>query len=225
MNILSSYSIDLEKYKLNGSAYFIRVSPEDLNITIREILEELANFSWLSKFNKDYLKKSMKHKAQATCEYLEKIFYDGKDNPLVSNAGEYIVSTLSKKSIVDELNHLDVPLAELLGRKKSGNPGFDFFTEDIERQIVSCGEAKYKNGINAYGSSLNQIHEFVTTKKYYDDISMLQVLVGEKALENMGNDKIGLSVAFSATNISDDDLINNIVQNKNFKEYVFGKFL
>ena len=136
MKILSSHNVDLTKYGLKGSAYYIRVSPGELEITIKEILIELSNFSWLAKFNKAYLKKSMEHKAQATCDYLKKSFYDDQDNPLISNAGEYIVSTLSKRSIVEELGHLDVPLAELLGRKKVGNPGFDFFTEDYFLLII-----------------------------------------------------------------------------------------
>ena len=36
----------------------------------------------------------------------------------------------------------------------------------------------------------------------------------------MGNDQFGVSVAFSATNISDNDLIDNIARNVNFKELV-----
>ena len=205
MKILSSHNVDLTKYGLKGSAYYIRVSPGELEITIKEILIELSNFSWLAKFNKAYLKKS---------------FYDDQDNPLISNAGEYIVSTLSKRSIVEELGHLDVPLAELLGRKKVGNPGFDFFTEDMKEHIVSCGESKYVNGVNAYNTSLVQIREFIADKKYYDDIPILQALVEEEALEKMGNDQFGVSVAFSTTNISDDDLIDHIAKNVNFKELV-----
>lgn len=220
MKIISSHNVDLTKYGLTGSAYYIRVSPGELEVTIKEILIELSNFSWLAKFNKAYLKKSMEHKAQATCDYLKKSFYDDQNNPLVSSAGEYIVSTLSKRSIVEQLGHLDVPLAELLGRKKVGNPGFDFFTEDIEDHIVSCGESKYVNGVNAYNTSLVQIREFIADKKHYDDIPILQALVEEEALVKMGNDQFGVSVAFSATNISDDDLLDHIARNTHFNELV-----
>lgn len=220
MKILSSYNVILAQYGLEGSAYFIRVSPEELDVTIREILMELSNFSWLARFNKDYLRKSMEHKAQATCDYLKKAFYDENQTPLVSNAGEYIVSTLSKRSIVEQLDHLDVPLAELLGRKKVGNPGFDFFTEDMSEHIVSCGESKYVNGVNAYNTSLGQIRQFIVDKKYYDDIPLLQSLVEEEALEKMANDLIGISVAFSATNITDEELLSNIANNSHFKELV-----
>ena len=64
--------------------------------------------------------------------------------------------------------------------------------------------------MNAYNTSLGQIRQFVADKKYYDDIPILQALVEEEALEKMGNDQFGVSVAFSATNISDNDLIDNI---------------
>lgn len=220
MKVLSSHNVDLAKYGLNGSAYFIRVTPEDLDITIREILIELSDFSWLAKFNKEYLRKSMEHKAQATCDYLKKAFYDDENTPLISNAGEYIVSTLSKRSIVEQLNHLDVPLAELLGRKKVGNPGFDFFTEDLTEHLVSCGESKYIKGINAYNTSLGQIRQFIIDGKHYDDIAVLHSLVEEEALEKMAHNEFGISVAFSATNIPEDDLLANITQNIHFKNLV-----
>ena len=48
----------------------------------------------------------------------------------------------------------------------------------------------------------------------------MQALVEEEALEKMGNDQFGVSVAFSATNISDDDLLDHIAKNTNFKELI-----
>lgn len=220
MKILSSYKIDLAKYGLTGYSYFIRVSPENLEITIKEILLELSNFSWLAKINKDYLKVAMEHRANSTCEYLKKAFYDNQNTPLLTSAGEYIVSSLSKRSIVEELNHLDIPLAELLGRKKVGNPGFDFFTEDLDESQISCGEAKFENGKNAYNSSMKQIRNFIIDKKYCDDIPLLQALASENSLYKMGTDKIGVSAGFSSTNIIDDNLIEDIIANKYFRELV-----
>ncbi len=220
MKILSSYKIDLAKYGLTGYSYFIRVSPENLEITIKEILLELSNFSWLAKINKDYLKVAMEHRANSTCEYLKKAFYDNQNTPLLTSAGEYIVSSLSKRSIVEELNHLDIPLAELLGRKKVGNPGFDFFTEDLDESQISCGEAKFENGKNAYNSSMKQIRNFIIDKKYCDDIPLLQALASENSLYKMSTDKIGVSAGFSSTNIIDDNLIEDIIANKYFRELV-----
>lgn len=220
MKILSSYKIDLAKYGLTGYSYFIRVSPENLEITIKEILLELSNFSWLAKINKDYLKVAMEHRANSTCEYLKKAFYDNQNTPLLTSAGEYIVSSLSKRSIVEELNHLDIPLFELLGRKKVGNPGFDFFTEDLDESQISCGEAKFENGKNAYNSSMKQIRNFIIDKKYCDDIPLLQALASENSLYKMSTDKIGVSAGFSSTNIIDDNLIEDIIANKYFRELV-----
>ena len=220
MKILSSYKIDLAKYGLTGYSYFIRVSPENFEVTIKEILLELSNFSWLAKINKDYLKVAMEHRAHSTCEYLKTAFYDNQNTPLLTSAGEYIVSSLSKRSIVEELNHLDIPLAELLGRKKVGNPGFDFFTEDLDENQISCGEAKFENGKNAYNSSMKQIRNFIIDKKYCDDIPLLQALASENSLYKMSTDKIGVSAGFSSTNIMDDNLIEDIIANKYFRELV-----
>ena len=220
MKILSSYKIDLAKYGLTGYSYFIRVSPENFEVTIKEILLELSNFSWLAKINKDYLKVAMEHRANSTCEYLKTAFYDNQNTPLLTSAGEYIVSSLSKRSIVEELNHLDIPLAELLGRKKVGNPGFDFFTEDLDENQISCGEAKFENGKNAYNSTMKQIRNFIIDKKYCDDIPLLQALASENSLYKMSTDKIGVSAGFSSTNIMDDNLIEDIIANKYFRELV-----
>lgn len=220
MKILSSYKIDLVQYGLTGYAYFIRVSPENFEVTLKEILVELSNFSWLAKINKGYLKAAMEHRANSTCKYLKTVFYDNQNTPLLTNTGEYIVSSLSKRSIVSELNHLDIPLAELLGRKKVGNPGFDFFTEDLDENQISCGEAKFQNGKNAYNSSMKQIRNFIVDKKHCDDIPLLQALASEKALYKMSSDKIGVSAGFSSTNIRDDDLIKDIISNKYFRELV-----
>ena len=54
MRILECFRIDLPEYGLarKDSVYFIRVDPEDLSIALQDILNELANFSWLSNFDK-----------------------------------------------------------------------------------------------------------------------------------------------------------------------------
>ena len=202
----------------NENVYFIRIDPEDLSLALEDILNELGNFSWLSKFDKDFLRASMEENAQKTCKALKEKFYNEEGNPVIDEAGEYIVSVCSKRGVVEQLGHADVPLAELLGRQKTGNPGFDFFTEETSLELVTCGEAKYLHGKNAYGTSLGQINSFIADKKHKSDIVILNGLVSDNSLNNLAEGQFGVCAAFSSTNMQTDMLISHICANAHFQQ-------
>ena len=103
--------------------------------------------------------------AQKTCDALKEKFNSKDEDTIINEAGEYIVSVYAKRGIVEYLRHLDVPLAELLGRKKIGNPGFVFFTEVNNYHLVVYGEAKYKHGKNAYDSSMHFLQHLINIIK------------------------------------------------------------
>ncbi len=44
--------------------------------------------------------------------------------------------------MISELDYLDIPLDELVGKKRSGNPGFDFHSQNKITDTVIFGEAK-----------------------------------------------------------------------------------
>ena len=219
MRILECFTINLPEYGLarKDSVYFIRIDPEDLSIALQDILNELANFSWLSNFDKVAVRKSMAINAKKTCDTLKEKFYDEEENPLINQAGEYIVSVFSKRGVVESLGHHDIPLAELLGRKKTGNPGFDFYTEDSAVQLVTCGEAKYIHGKNAYTSSLSQITQFITDSKHISDIVILNNLASDESLDKLSNGQFGVCAAFSSTKLSTKELLANMCGKKEFK--------
>ena len=227
MKILENKSINIQNYGINSSTsvFFLRIDPEDLSLALQDILNELADFSWLNHFNKDYLQESMRINSQKTCDALKAKFYDETDSPIIEEAGEYIVSVYSKRGLVEGLNHLDVPLAELIGRKKVGNPGFDFFTEESSIQLVTCGEAKYQKGKNAYNASLTQINDFIKDQKHKSDVVILTHLVSDTSLSNLIHDHFGVCAAFSSTNINSDTLIQNICQNKEFQDILCHNFV
>ena len=72
-----------------------------------------------------------------------------------------MVSELAREAIVSELNYLDIPLAELLGKKISGNPGFDFHSQNNATNTVIFGEAKYVTAHSGYPRAIDQIKAFV----------------------------------------------------------------
>lgn len=220
MRITEFKEIKLEDYGLipKDDVFFLRIDPEDLSCALQDILNELGNFSWLGKFDKDFLQASMKVNAQKTCDSLKEKFYDKNGDPIIAEAGEYIVSVCSKRGVVEQLGHEDVPLAELLGRQKTGNPGFDFFTEEAGLQLVTCGEAKYLHGKNAYGTSLSQINRFISENKHIGDIVILNGLVSDNSLNNLSMGNFGVCSAFSSTNILSDTLIEHICENADFQK-------
>ena len=227
MRIIECISINQTDYgiKSRSKAFFIRIDPEDLSLALHDILIELSNFSWLSKLDKDFLRKGMEVNAKKTCDALKDKFYDKNGDPIIGDAGEYIVSVFSKRGVVEQLGHEDVPLAELLGRQKTGNPGFDFFTEETTLQLITCGEAKYLHGKNAYSSSLEQINRFIKEKKHKSDIVILNGLVSDNSLRNLVNDCFGVCAAFSSTDIRTETLIAHICANADFQSALAYKYI
>jgi hypothetical protein len=218
VKIISHFNINIE----NKEVVFIRAESENLDQSLREILLNLNNLSWLSKISPEAVKKSFESRSSKTINYLvEKFANYSEDSNIKSSAGEYIVSIYSIKAIVDTLKHNEIPLMELLGRKISGNPGFDFYTENIEKSIIYCGEAKYITNYNAYNTSLKQIHKFILDKKHIDDIALLNCFIEEKSARNLSKDIMGCSAGFSSIpTMNDKTLVNNITNSESFKDLI-----
>jgi len=141
---------------------------------------------------------------------------NGEDDKITSETGEYFVSELSREVLIDGMGYLDIPLAEIRKEETSGNPGFDFHSE-TDNQVVIFGEAKYLNKKNAYTTALKQIIRFIEEEKDLGEIVELENFVSEDSLINFSNGKKGYAAGFSSTTMSDDLLVNNILQNENLK--------
>ena len=156
-----------------AKVHFIRIDPEDISTTLSDILKALMDLSWLKHFDEDWLVQSYRQRAQITIDDIKSKFAASDHGKITHNAGEYVVSELSREAIVSELGYLDIPLAELLGRKVSGNPGFDFHSQNCSTDTVIFGEAKYITAQSAYPSAIKQIKEFIDDKKDVADICLL----------------------------------------------------
>lgn len=133
--------IEHRQIETNGTAkvQFMRIDPEDLSATLADILSALMNLSWLSKFDEDFEIGAFTSRANKTIEDIKDKFSQCADDKISKDAGEYVVSELAREAIVNELKYLNIPLAELLGKKKSGNPGFDFHSQNIETDTIILG--------------------------------------------------------------------------------------
>lgn len=211
--------LELQHIPVDGRAnvQFIRVDPEDLSVTLKDILSALMDLSWLKNFDQDFIAQSFQHRAEKTIEDIKKKFDSCAEDKLTSDAGEYVVSVLAKNVLTEELSYLDIPLSELLGKKTSGNPGFDFHSQNPTTDTVIFGEAKYVSSQSAYPSALSQITEFVRDKKDIDDIGDLEHFCTPAALRRATSGSKGFAAAFSAKSTSSDRMLNSIKERSDFK--------
>ena len=186
---------------------FIRIEPEDISKTLSEILSALMDLSWLNNFDQEFQRKAFTSRANKTIDDIKEKFDKCVNDDISKDAGEYVVSELARETMVSTLKYLDVPLAELLGKKRSGNPGFDFHSQNEITDTVIFGEAKYIADRVAYGSALKQI----------EDLPELNAFCSRTALERVSDGKKGFSAAFSAKNTSTEKIINNITKRGEFQ--------
>lgn len=210
----NSYNIKINKI-IEPNVRLIRVQPNNLNTTLGDILNTLSSMCWISQMS-DVLKQAYHVRAQATIDKLNDDFTNGTVSEIISNTGEYIVSELTRSSIVNELKYMDIPLGELFKQKATGNPGFDIFTVNTNEQIL-FGEAKYVANSNAYNNAIKQINCFITEKRDQTDLPDLVQFNIANAISNASNGDRGFIAGFSSTTISDGNLEQNIKDNTAYK--------
>lgn len=219
MKIIECKKIDVENY---DNIIFIRIEPEDLSITIREIINSLSDMSWISQFDQQYVRLSFEDRAKNTAKYLANKINSDDENQLTKDTGEYVVSELARQAIVSELKYMDIPLAELFKEQVSGNPGFDFYSANLDKVII-FGEAKYKSNENAYGRAMKQVDNFINNRQDISDLIDIRAFFEEESLNKVASGEKGYAVAFAAKSITSDSLIKNIIRNKYYKNLALHK--
>lgn len=213
----------IDKIEIEGinecNVTFIRIDPEDKRDTIKKILEQLSNISWIEKIMPEELRISMKEKVEPTVEFLNKQLSENDNGIITSKTGEYFVSEIAREAIINEMDYKDIPLAELRKEQVSGNPGFDYHSENKEN-IIIFGEAKYVASQNAYGRALRQVVDFIKCKKDLKEISELRDFVSEEAIKNANLGRKGYAIGFSSYKTKSEELINNIKRSEHFSELV-----
>ena len=200
----------------NNNITFIRIDPENLRGTLAYIMGTIMDLSWLSRFDADYMKNSFKTRAEKTIADIQSKFNDCADDSVTKEAGEYVVSELARDSLKNQMGYLDIPLAELLGMKISGNPGFDFHSQNNGTDTIIFGEAKYNSRQSAYATAITQITEFVADKKDIMQIADLQPFCTPSALKRANDGFKGFAIAFSAKSTSSDQMVARILAHTDF---------
>ncbi len=215
LKILNHRKIDNDNH---SKVTFIRLEPTELSDSIKQIIVSISDLSWLHKFKiKAFLHDSFLECAKPTIDDIEHKLLNCIEDGISSDAGEYIVSELSRQAILQRLKYSCPPIAEIHLKQKSGNPGFDFHAENLCNTIL-FGEAKYKSKENAYGVALTQVLDFIKDKKDIKDLKELSHFFSEQAIVSANKGEKGYAIAFSAKTISTEKLIENIINNEKYKE-------
>lgn len=212
MKILENKNIDGENYK---NIIFIRIDPEDVSVTIREIIKSFADFSWIAKFDEPYMQRSFMKRAEDSARFLGEKLKKNVDDGITKDTGEYIVSELARQALVFEKGYLDIPLAEIFKEQNSGNPGFDFYSANKEKVII-FGEAKYKSKSNAYGVGMEQVDRFIREEQDISDLNDIDVFFDIDMLNKAANGDKGYAIAFAAKETKSEKLIEGILANKHY---------
>jgi len=219
MKVLTVKNINLENNPETKITYF-RIQVENLQLSIEDIIKKLTDISWINKFDEGFVKDALEANAKKTANHIADIMKNKrKSKKFVStrNIGEYLVSELSRRTIVNEMNYLDIPLGEIIKESSLRNPGFDFFSESNDNLII-FGESKYSSKQNSYGSALNQIVRFIGEGKDKSELMSIRDFVSEQAKINNRFEKKGFAAAFSYIKSDDDSIVNSIIKNKSFKK-------
>lgn len=170
MKVIECKKIDTENH---DSITYIRIEPENLSVTLKDIITSLSDLSWISRFDKLYIRSIFQKRAEDTAKYLaNKILRDDGDK-ITEDSGEYVVSELAREALVSELKYLDISLAEIFKEQVSGNPGFDFYSANNQKVII-LGEAKYNSRQNAYGVGME-----ITATEHQQNYSNLHTNIGQ----------------------------------------------
>lgn len=212
--------LELRAIPVSGKAIvqFIRIDPEDISTTLSDILKAIMDLSWLKNFDADFAVQSFKQRAQITITDIKDKFDKCIDGELTKDAGEYIVSETAREAIVSQLGYLSIPLSELLGKKTSGNPGFDFHSQNNITNTVIFGEAKYVTAQSAHSRAIKQIKDFIDDKKDIADLADLRDFCTPAALTRAATGVKGFAAAFSVKSTSSNRLIASIQANPAFSE-------
>lgn len=214
---MSGYTI-IEKNKIDDHITFIRINPNDVKLTLRDVFNSLSDTSWISSFDKEYVRDYFNQRAQDTIDYISENIITDKNDRITSDSGECVVSELARKAVVEEMGYLDIPLGELIKYKTYGNHGFDFFSVNNDK-IILFGEAKYVAAQTAYGKAFEQIIKFESIeKKDIKDIGEIERFCCEDSLVNHSKGLKGFMAAFSSKNTATDRLISGIKRNVDYQK-------
>jgi hypothetical protein len=205
-----------DRIQIDTHITFVRINPTNIELTLKEVFDSLANLSWLNNFDKDWLKEGYQVRADATVKYIADNIIKAGDDKVTSNSGEYVISELARLTLINELSYSNIPLAELIKKQKSGNPGFDFYSEN-PGNVLLFGEAKYQSNQNAYGRAFEQMVRFINESADIGDLPDIDAFCSDNSKSNVLNGIKGFVASFASKETPTQTLVKNIQENEDYK--------
>lgn len=220
MKLLSYKITEMSEYdqSATGSIYSLAIDLSDIELRVEEMHEVITDTSWLSPLDIiDH--ETYRARSKPTIEKIVNEILQNVESEISADFGEYMVSDSAQTVLAEEINHIRIPLAELIKEKISGNPGFDFHTETHDT-LVAFGEAKYSGVANAHGKALKQINDFIIAEKDIQELSDIRRFVTDAAVKNAAHGRKAFCAAFSI--VSDD--VSGIMKNALESEHIAKLF-
>ena len=224
LNIESVVLNDVVEIDCNNNickVYYYHVKINDLYKKSQLMMEQFLDESWLLKIDDEVNRESFKVRSEATIKMLIRIL-NNVNSKIGKEFGEYLISSTSLTTLINEQGHESLPLAEIWKEQESQNPGFDFHTIS-EDNILLYGEAKYRKDSNAYGVAIKSIKDFVKKKKDIAELADLKILNKRITNEHINISRKGFIAAFSIHN-NFDNIFENILKNKHIAENKLFKY-
>ncbi|MCA0893859.1 hypothetical protein [Microbulbifer agarilyticus] len=204
MELTSLTTTNMSDYspQSTGKIYSLAINISNIKQRVEEMTQVVTDTSWLDPL--DVIDKATySARSEPTINKVVNDILNQVESDISVDFGEYMVSDSAQSALATHLDHLRIPLAELIKEKITGNPGFDFHTE-CPSSFVTFGEAKYSGVQNAHGRALSQINDFIVAQKDIQELSDLRKFVSETAIQNAASGRKSFCAAFSI--ISDDVL-------------------
>lgn len=190
---------------------YVRLQVVDVSITIQEIYQSISNVSWISRLSiHNALKRSFAVRAKRTADAVKTQFSEDITQ-VEAKTGEYVVSESARRYLVDALHYSDIPLGEVIKQKRIGNPGYDFFSENMQN-ILLFGEAKYRGDETGYREAINQAKKFRDEKSDEADLLDIANFVSEESLDRYEVGQKGFVAAFTTWDETDEQVAKRIVK-------------
>ncbi len=167
---------------------------DDVASHANDMISKLNDTSWILELGA-IPRASYETIALKTVAKLVKIF-GNTDGKIGEAFGEYMISMSAGNCLGESLNHSVFPLSELWKEQLSGNPGFDFHTESLNKRIT-FGEAKYNSNQSSYTPAAKQVRAFIEADKDKMDAVHLKHFATPQAIQALLDESRGLAIAFS----------------------------
>ncbi len=197
-------------------AFVASINVTNLSKAVETSLADIADDSWILKLPK-LSQIGYKSRLEKSAKNITAKIKSKDVSKITKDSGELVIVQVARQCLCTKFNHKEIPLAELLHSKETGNASFDFHSES-ENSLIIFGEGKYRNTGNPYTIALTQIQNFFIKNKHQDDVVHLQNLVTDEASGNFVNANQAFAAVFSVNGKNVEKILDNAITSNAAKE-------